>query len=72
MLHISGDDCSAELSTGFITNCIQIRGATVVHLTFSRWYNGLLPELAAGTGATLNETDAAASHDRTGLKAELA
>ncbi|MEO2020090.1 MAG: hypothetical protein ABGZ53_37645 [Fuerstiella sp.] len=72
VLEFADDVCSAEISSGFITNCIQFRGATDAKLTFSRWYNGLLPELAAGLAVGLNERDAAAINDRTDLNAELA
>lgn len=72
IVEIASDGCSAELNTGFITNSVRFRGATVADLTFSRWYNGLLPELAACMGIGLNETNVAAIRDRTGLKAELA
>ena len=72
VLEISSDECSAELSRGFITNCVRFRGLTAADLTFSRWYNGLLPELAVTLEVRLNEADAAIIADRTGLKAELA
>ena len=72
VLDISGDDCSAELRPGFITNCVRLRGATVANLTFSRWYKGLLPELAASLEITLNQTDTATIRTSEDLKAELA
>ena len=71
VLDISGDSCSAELSRGFITNCVRLQGATVADLTFSRWYKSLLPELAASLDVRLNDVDTAARQEIAGLKAEL-
>ncbi|MCP4173218.1 MAG: hypothetical protein GY758_20870 [Fuerstiella sp.] len=71
LVDISCDDSSADLIPGFITNCVRVRGATVADLTFSRWYNVLLPKFAVSLNVTLNEVDTATVRDRTGLKAEL-
>ncbi|MDG1896193.1 MAG: hypothetical protein P8J37_14920 [Fuerstiella sp.] len=71
VLEVSADEYSADLSPGFITNCIRLRGETTANLTFSRWYNALLPELATSLDVTFNNSNTAAMQDRAGLKAEL-
>ena len=71
LVEISSSDCTAELDVGFFTNSIKLSGAPAGDLTFSRWYNGCLPELASSMGARLNEQDAAAVGDRSGLRAEM-
>lgn len=71
LVEIATSDCTAELDAGFFTNSIKLNGTPAGELSFSRWYNGCLPELADAMGARLNEQDAAEIADRSGLRAEL-
>lgn len=70
-MEIPNGDCQMELDAGYLTNSLKLSGSQSATLTFSRWYNACLPELAAVMGATLNAADAAAIQDRSGLKAEM-
>lgn len=70
-LEIPAGDCTAELDAGFFTNTIKLSGTPAADLTFSRWYNQCLPDLADKMGAQLNAQDAAALADRSGLQAEM-
>jgi len=71
LVEIASGECTAELDAGFFTNTIKFSGTPAGDLTFSRWYNGCLPELASRMGACLNQQDAAAMGDRSGLRGEL-
>ncbi len=71
MVALVDDECAAELDAGYLTNSLIISGNQSGTLTFSRWYNGLLPELATAMGATLNAQDAAVIRDRSGLQTEM-
>lgn len=71
LVEISASDCTGELDAGFFTNTINLSGTPAGNLTFSRWYNGCLPELADKMGVRLNAQDAAALADRSGLQAEM-
>lgn len=71
VVEILDSDWAAELDAGYLTNSIKLTGTHSATLTFSRWYNARLPELAAAMGAKLNQQDAAALGDRSGLKTEM-
>ena len=66
------ESSSMELDAGYFTNSLKIQGRVNCELSFSRWYNAALPQLADALGARLNEQDAAALKNHAGLKAELA
>lgn len=72
MIDLAKNDCSMELDAGYFTNTLKVNGPVMGTLTFSRRFNGHLPALATMLAAKLNEQDAAAIADRSGLKAELA
>ena len=71
-VELSSTDCQADLQTGYFTNSIQIIGRQPVELSFSRWYNNRLPELAEALGANLDNPADAEAPTRATLKAELA
>ena len=72
MIELAKEDCLMELDAGYFTNSLKVTGSVPGILTFSRRFSGHLPELAVKLAATLNEQDAAAIADKSGLKAELA
>ena len=68
---LSANECRMELDAGYFTNSLKLSGSHSVELTFSRWYNRCLPELADSLNATLNAADAKTLQGRAGLKAEM-
>lgn len=72
MIELPAGEYSMELDAGYFTNCLKVSGPINGTLTFSRWCNNHLPALAENLNAKLNEQDAAALADRSGLKAEMA
>ena len=71
-VEIPDKGCSIELDAGYLTNSLKVSGLQTCELSFSRWFNSALPELANAFGAQLNQQDAEAIRDRSGLQAELA
>ena len=66
------ESSAMELDAGYFTNSLKVTGNVTCELSFSRWHNAALPELADALGAKLNEQDAEALRNHAGLKAELA
>jgi len=62
------ENCDCRIQRGWLTNCIQVAGSTEARLSFSRRFNGCLPEVAAAFGTELDGQ----LPDRRQLKAELA
>ncbi|MCR9198201.1 MAG: hypothetical protein NXI04_06130 [Planctomycetaceae bacterium] len=73
VLEISQQASQLELETGYFTNVLRVTGEVSGELTFSRYYNSQLPQLAECLGASLNVQDpqTPAASRLTGLKTEL-
>lgn len=67
----NSDGTRAAMERGYLTNCVRLSGEQTAALTFSRFYNGQLQELADAIGSTPAAAGAGAIIDRAGLKAEL-
>lgn len=63
--------CSAEMRRGYFSNSIRLSGDNNVTLTFSRYYNNRLQELADTIGVSFGAVEAGAVAAPAGLKAEL-
>jgi hypothetical protein len=63
---------SASVTSGWLTNRLDLVGSLSGQLTFSRRLNHCLPELAESMGADLAAYEETAIRDHSGLKAEMA
>ena len=64
-------DHSASVTSGWLTNRLDLVGASSGQLTFSRRFNHCLPELAEAMFAAVDVEGEIQVHDRSGLKAEM-
>ena len=53
-VELNQQTCQLKLETGYFTNALCVTGEVEGQLTFSRYYNGQLPQLAESLGASLN------------------
>lgn len=53
-VELNQQTCQLELDAGYFTNVLRVTGEVSGQLTFSRYYNGQLSQLAETLGATLN------------------
>jgi len=65
-------DHSAHVTSGWLTNRLDLVGPLSGQLTFSRRFNHCLPELAESMGAALAADEESTVRDHSGLKAEMA
>lgn len=71
-VELNQQTCQLELKTGYFTNVLCVAGEVTGQLTFSRYYNGQLPQLAECLGASLHVQGTQPHRsDMTGLRTEL-